>query len=437
MSEDEETQKKGMVVVYIANNSEAQLDNTYAWKAAVASRSQPMRVEAMHFCMDNAKSGWRTLFDTIKMAMHPFLKVRVKTHVGTFHECMESLQTYGIPSKDFPIRMIASPDGTSPGELVVDNEYHVEMMMKRRERENRYKNLINMSFQNHTPRHSASRTVSSDDSGSSQWLQQQLQQHQHQQLQHQQQLSQPYPSQFALQTNQDHADVIVPASVSFVPMVPCSIDTSNSTMFESSESTMEPLPAPISSAALLNPPNASAPSPAGSVSGGRKKMKKKKSSSRHGAHSSVAGVCIPSRNDVLFGRGKRYQNHVGNQRFRMLIDDCLLTYDKAGKEQKTKIAQEIVGIVHQARGRFLKDDGAGWAQVTDIHLLRQKVAHAFRGLRSQKQMQASQAAKAAARKEEEAVSSENGSDDGGIGSLDVKPQAIMSGNDEFSMPLEE
>lgn len=87
----------------------------------------------------------------------------------------------------------------------------------------------------------------------------------------------------------------------------------------------------------------------------------------------------------------------------MLIDDCLPTYDKASKEQKTKIAQEIVGIVHQARGRFLKDDGAGWVQVTDIQLLRQKVAHAFRGLRSQKQMQASQAAKAAARKDGESA----------------------------------
>jgi hypothetical protein len=84
----------------------------------------------------------------------------------------------------------------------------------------------------------------------------------------------------------------------------------------------------------------------------------------------------------LFGRGKRLQNHQGNGRFRMLIDDCLDSYDKASREQKTKIAQEIVGIVHHAGARFLKDDGARWAQVTNIHVLRQKVAHAFRGLRS-------------------------------------------------------
>jgi hypothetical protein len=56
----------------------------------------------------------------------------------------------------------------------------------------------------------------------------------------------------------------------------------------------------------------------------------------------------------------------------MLIDDCLDSYYKASQEQKTKIAQEIVGVVHHAGGRFFKDDGAGWAQVTNIHVLRQR-----------------------------------------------------------------
>jgi hypothetical protein len=124
---------------------------------------------------------------------------------------------------------------------------------------------------------------------------------------------------------------------------------------------------------------------------GRKKQKKKKSKSRHSAISSVAGVCVPNRNDVLFGRGKRFRNHQGNRRFRTLIDDCLDSYYKDDQEQKTKIAQEIVGIVHHAGDRLLRDDGAGWAQVTNIHLLRQKVAHAFHGLRSQKQTQFSHA----------------------------------------------
>eukprot|EP00539_Tryblionella_compressa_P008100 CAMPEP_0178757724 /NCGR_PEP_ID=MMETSP0744-20121128/13973_1 /TAXON_ID=913974 /ORGANISM="Nitzschia punctata, Strain CCMP561" /LENGTH=302 /DNA_ID=CAMNT_0020411977 /DNA_START=213 /DNA_END=1121 /DNA_ORIENTATION=+ len=119
-----------------------------------------------------------------------------------------------------------------------------------------------------------------------------------------------------------------------------------------------------------------------------------------GAGGDVSGaVCIPSRNDVLFGRGKGFQNHIGNQLYRQLIEDCLPTYETSNKEQKTRIAQEIVSIVHEANGRFLKDDGAtGWVPVTDLQLLRKKVSHAFRGLRSQKKTQSSQASKAAARR---------------------------------------
>ncbi|KAG7338204.1 hypothetical protein IV203_025116 [Nitzschia inconspicua] len=413
MAEDEETQRKGMIIVYVANHSRVQLDTTYAWKAAGAARSQPIRVEAFHFCLDSAKSGWKTVFDTFKMAMHPFLKVRVKTHCGTFEECMQSLQTYGIPTKEFPLRMVTGvvtgPNGTLQQqkqkqqpvvELVVDIDYHVEMMMKRRERENRYKNLIRMTFpqqQQHPSNPPESISVSSDPTGGSQWLQQQLlqqQKHHTQQQQHQQQqLSQQFlpDSMTSNLPTQEITDMVVPASVSFVPL--------GSGMFSSMDSVGEVPPPPNTTLSHLTSHSLSIPSPVASGSNNRKDMKKKKP--KHNAHSALTSVCVPSRNDVLFGRGKRFQNHVGNQRFRTLIEDCLPSYDKASKEQKTKIAQEIVGIVHQARGRFLKDDGAGWAQVTDIHLLRQKVAHAFRGLRSQKQMHASQAAKAAVRHQQQ------------------------------------
>ena len=182
-------------------------------------------------------------------------------------------------------------------------------------------------------------------------------------------------------------DLAVPTSVSFVPERVASSSSGNNIGMT------QPSAMPVLSSSEVK-------SSSSLASGEKKLPKKRKPKLKHSAFSSVAGVCVPSRNDVLFGRGKRYQNHIGNQRFRKLIDDCLSTYDKASKEQKTKIAQEIVGIVHQARGRFLKDDGAGWVQVTDLHMLRSKVAHAFRGLRSQKQMQASQAAKAAARRDQ-------------------------------------
>ncbi|KAL3904854.1 MAG: hypothetical protein SGILL_009908 [Bacillariaceae sp.] len=367
LSEDEETQKKGAVVISISNHCPPAFDTVYAQRAASAGNCQPVRVEAVHFCMDNENGEWTAFFDAAKVSMDPHLQVRVKTHVGDYNECMSALQSFGVPTREFPMQLVqraaSSHGGVSDVELEVDSEYHVDMMKKRRERERRYHSLITMAT---SPRPLPLQRSLSNASESSSAGNISLVDSQH---------SQGIP-------------MYVPTSVSFVPE---GVGSGNNEMPQ-----YHPLPLPaLSSLSATLDQSASA-----TASNTKKPSKKKATKLKHSAFSSVAGVCVPSRNDVLFGRGKRYQNHVGNQRFRKLIDDCLPTYDNASKEQKTKIAQEIVGIVHQARGRFLKDDGAGWVQVTDLHMLRQKVAHAFRGLRSQKQMQASQAAKAAARRDQ-------------------------------------
>jgi hypothetical protein len=39
----------------------------------------------------------------------------------------------------------------------------------------------------------------------------------------------------------------------------------------------------------------------------------------------------PGHNDVLFGIGIGFQNHVGNTRFRNLISGCLEKYDKTSE----------------------------------------------------------------------------------------------------------
>jgi cystathionine beta-lyase family protein involved in aluminum resistance len=94
----------------------------------------------------------------------------------------------------------------------------------------------------------------------------------------------------------------------------------------------------------------------------------------------VRRVGVPGRNDVLFGRGKAIQNHVGNIKFRSLVEDCKEMYDKATRDEKCQITQEIVQVVQQATGRFLKDDGTGWVEV-GRDVARLKVSHTFRGLR--------------------------------------------------------
>ena len=92
-------------------------------------------------------------------------------------------------------------------------------------------------------------------------------------------------------------------------------------------------------------------------------------------------IYVPGRSDVLLGRGNL--GHIGNIRFRKLIEDCWDKYDNASTAEKTRMSQEIVEIVKESAGCFLKADGDGWVEVGD-DVARRKVAHAFRGQRSNK-----------------------------------------------------
>ena len=86
------------------------------------------------------------------------------------------------------------------------------------------------------------------------------------------------------------------------------------------------------------------------------------------------------RNDVLLGRGKGYFTHVGNVRYRAMIEELKGRYDVASKEMKHQITKEVVDVVQRAGGRFLKDDGAGWI-VVETETARLKVSHSFRSAR--------------------------------------------------------
>jgi hypothetical protein len=91
-------------------------------------------------------------------------------------------------------------------------------------------------------------------------------------------------------------------------------------------------------------------------------------------------IYVPMSRDVLFGKGTPVQNHVGNKKFRALIADCQKRYEKANNGEKTNLAQEIVDIVIQSTGMFLKPDGEIWFPVEN-NTARRKVSTAFRTLR--------------------------------------------------------
>lgn len=95
-------------------------------------------------------------------------------------------------------------------------------------------------------------------------------------------------------------------------------------------------------------------------------------------------VNTPTNADVLMGKGRGVQDHVGNVRFRQLIDQKLPYYELASKSEKTKMAREIIRTVRQDwKGRFLTASDRNWIVMADEAKIRSKVSVCFRDARKQ------------------------------------------------------
>lgn len=84
--------------------------------------------------------------------------------------------------------------------------------------------------------------------------------------------------------------------------------------------------------------------------------------------------------DILFGRGGRSNHHPGNKIYRDIVTEKQLYYRSCDKNEKTKVAQAIVDMIHENhRGRFLELDKAAcrWYIVPNI-VARRKVGQALR-----------------------------------------------------------
>jgi hypothetical protein len=87
--------------------------------------------------------------------------------------------------------------------------------------------------------------------------------------------------------------------------------------------------------------------------------------------------------DVLFGRGK-VKDHYGNIYLHHLIAMKQGRYEAAERWEKTLIAEEIISIIRDRGGRFLKQSSVNanepWT-VVDADTAREKVSHTFRSRR--------------------------------------------------------
>ena len=94
-----------------------------------------------------------------------------------------------------------------------------------------------------------------------------------------------------------------------------------------------------------------------------------------------------SPHDVLCARDKHSYNHVGNRRFRTLIQYYFPAYDVASRQGKTKLVNDLhSSYVNESGGRFLKRGGGGegeeeWVELSSKEV-RNKIGHAFRDMKA-------------------------------------------------------
>ena len=93
-----------------------------------------------------------------------------------------------------------------------------------------------------------------------------------------------------------------------------------------------------------------------------------------------SGVDLPTRNDVLWGKGRPIQHHRGNVQLRELVEDYLDEYQAASLSlDKSAIVQKVCLMIKSHSGRFLRKDNDGWWRETTHEYALVKVRKLFQG----------------------------------------------------------
>lgn len=94
----------------------------------------------------------------------------------------------------------------------------------------------------------------------------------------------------------------------------------------------------------------------------------------------TVAIQTPSSQDILLGRGKPFQSHLGNLRMLQIVAKHKARYCNSKRENRRAVAEEVLNSVLEPGGRFLRrvDDGEGhWVEV-DRETAYDKVSHALR-----------------------------------------------------------
>ena len=111
--------------------------------------------------------------------------------------------------------------------------------------------------------------------------------------------------------------------------------------------------------------------------------------------STSSGILLPSHMDVLFGRGKLLQMHLGNMKLNHILEEEGRTYFAARREDKARMSYVIVlRMKKEYNTRFLRQlsdkEGGLWIEVDD-KIAADKVGHGFRNRKPPTALSSSQA----------------------------------------------
>jgi len=83
--------------------------------------------------------------------------------------------------------------------------------------------------------------------------------------------------------------------------------------------------------------------------------------------------------DIIFGRGRGFQNHPGNERMRDIIEKYKTQYHSLNRDGKRKLVEAVHAEITEGGARFLKklDNEQAWV-VVDLPIALQKVSHTMR-----------------------------------------------------------
>mmetsp|Transcript_24091 Transcript_24091/g.33669 ORF Transcript_24091/g.33669 Transcript_24091/m.33669 type:complete len:162 (+) Transcript_24091:200-685(+) len=90
-------------------------------------------------------------------------------------------------------------------------------------------------------------------------------------------------------------------------------------------------------------------------------------------------MVVPTKHDVLFGRGRGPMHHEGNIQLHKIVAEHRKRYLISKRKQKAKIALEVIHEIHSLGGRFLQRLGkTSFYELSSPYDARQKVSHLLR-----------------------------------------------------------